>query len=434
MSDNFLDFCFSIPTTSSSFRRESFLSIQTSFTPKVCKTKIYFLLILTLILVLPCVMSIGITPARTTVNFESDLSKSVSISVVNSEGKDINLVVAVQGELAEYVSLGETAFSMSAEQSLRDISYNVNLPSELSPGLHTAEIVVLQLPDAGELGDAFIGAAVAVVSQLHVYVSYPGKYAEADLSVFNLDDGNVKFVIPVISRGDFDLTSVKASIEIFTSLNEKVATLNTNEIKILSGERKEVTALWDTTKVNAGPYRAVATLIYDEETLTMTRNFNVGQKRLSIESVEVNDFALGDIAKFEILVKNDWSEDVKGAYSQMLVRNDKGEIMADFKSPTYDVNSLDRTLMTAFWDTAGVRVGTYDASLFLHYEELTDEQDLKLEVNEDSINVVGLGYVISERKGVFEENQLLTFLVIGVILLILINIGWFLFLRRRLKK
>ena len=393
-----------------------------------------FLVSVLMFFLLPSVIGIGITPARTTVNFEPGLEKSVSFSIVNSESRDVNLVVAVQGELAEYVTLPETSFSMSVLQSSRDVGYSVKLPSELPPGLHTAEIVVLQLPEAGELGEAFIGAALAVVSQLYVYVPYPGKYAEADLSVFNLDDGNIQLVIPVISRGDFDLISVRANIEIFTSLNEKVATLNTNNIKILSGERKEVTALWDTSSVNSGPYRAVATLIYDEEIITLERNFNVGQKRLSIENIEVNDFTLGDIAKFEILVQNEWSETVRGAYTQMLVSNDKGELMADFKSPTYDIESLDKTLMTAFWDTKGVKVGTYDASLLLHYEELTDERDLQLDVNEDSINVVGLGYVISEKSGVFEENQLLTFLVIGVILLIIINIGWFLFLRRKLKK
>lgn len=386
------------------------------------------------LLFVPFVMGIGITPARTTVNFEPGLEKSVTISVINSESKDVNLVVAVQGDLAEYVTLPETSFSISSSQSSKDVKYDFKLPYELSPGLHTAEIVILQLPEAGELGDAFIGAALAVVSQLYVYVPYPGKYAEADLSVLNLDDGNVQFIIPVLSRGDFDLTSVKADIEIFTSLNEKIVTLKTNEIKVLSGERKEVTALLDTSQMNPGPYRAVATLSYDGEIIELERNFNVGKKRLSIESIVVNDFSLGEIAKFEILVKNEWSETVKGTYSQMLVKNDKGELMTDFKSPTYDVESLDKILMTAFWDTAGVKVGTYDASLLLHYEGLTDEQDLKLEVSENNINVVGMGYVISEKKGMFEDNQLLVFLVIGVILLILINIGWFFVLRGKLKK
>jgi hypothetical protein len=401
----------------------------------ISKIKICFIFSFLLFLfILPNVLGIGITPARTTVNFEPNLERTITFSIVNSEARDVNLVVATQGELSQYVTLTDTSFSMTATQNSKEISYKINLPDELSPGLHTAEIVVLQLPATGELSETFIGAALAVVTQLYVYVPYPGKYAEADLSVLNLDDGNVQFVIPVISRGDFDLTSVKASIEIFTPLNEKVATIKTNEISILSGERKEVTALWETSDTPSGPYRAVANLIYDEDTLKIERNFNIGEKRLIVESIDVNDFTLGDIAKFEILVKNEWSEKIAGAYVQMLVKNSNGELMADFKSQTYDIESLDKTLMTAFWDTDGVRVGTYDATLLLIYEGITDEQNLKLEVNEDSINVVGLGYVISNKGGIFEENQLLVFLVIGVIALILINIGWFFVLRKRLKK
>jgi len=161
------------------------------------------------IILLPCINAIGITPARTTVNFEPGLEKQVSISVINSEGKDVNLVVAVQGELADYVTLEKTSFSIPSSQNSKNIGYSIKLPSELSPGLHTADIIVLQLPDTGELDDAFIGAAVAVVSQLHIYVSYPGKYAEADLNVLNLNDENIQFVIPVLSRGDFDISSVK---------------------------------------------------------------------------------------------------------------------------------------------------------------------------------------------------------------------------------
>jgi len=188
---------------------------------------------------LPSVLGLGVTPARTTVNFEPNLHKQVTFSVVNSESKDLNLVVAVQGELAKYVKLDKTNVNILASQSTKEISYNVDLPTELSPGVHTAEVVVLQLPAEGELSDAYIGAALAVVTQLYVYVPYPGKYAEADFNAFNLDNQNIQFVIPVISRGEFDLTSVKASIDIYTSLNEKVATLETNEVSIPSGKRKE---------------------------------------------------------------------------------------------------------------------------------------------------------------------------------------------------
>lgn len=386
------------------------------------------------VLLLPSVFGLGLTPARTTVNFEPGLQKQVTFSIVNSESKEMNLLVSVQGELAEYVKLDESNVHLLASQDTKEISYSVVLPEDLSPGVHTADIMVLQVPESAESDETYIEATLAVVTQLYVYVPYPGKYAEADLSVFSLDNANVKFVIPVISRGEFDLTSVKAIVDIYTPLNEKIATLDTNEVEIPSGKRKEVFAVWDTSDVQQGPYRAVANLIYDEDTMTLEKGFNVGKKKLVIESVEVNDFSLGEIAKFEVLVRNDWSEIVNGVYVQMLIKNSKDELMENIKSPTYDTPPLEKTLMTAFWDTKGVRVGTYDASLLLNYGGVTDEQEIKLEVNENSIRIIGLGNVVSGRGSIFSENRLLTFLVIGVILLILINIGWFLFLRGKLRR
>jgi len=120
----------------------------------------------------------------------------------------------------------------------------------------------------------------------------------------------------------------------------------------------------------------------------------------------------------------------------MLVYNKDGEVMADFKSAGYEILPLQKTLMVAFWDTAGVREGTYDASVFLRYGEKSDQQDLKLEVSERNIRVIGVGYVISaesDGEGIF-GNTLVLVLIVAVVLLILINITWFLVLRKRLKK
>ena len=138
-----------------------------------------------------------------------------------------------------------------------------------------------------------------------------------------------------------------------------------------------------------------------------------------------------------MLVNNEWSESIVGAYAQMFVYNDKGEVMADFKSATYDIAPLTKVLMVAFWDTDGVKTGTYDASVFLKYGEQSSQQDLKLEVSESNINVIGLGYVISERGGNSEglfSNSLMVVLVVVIGLLVLINIVWFLVLRKKLKK
>ncbi|MBI5804078.1 hypothetical protein HY450_02445 [Candidatus Pacearchaeota archaeon] len=392
-----------------------------------------FVSIVLFVFLISGVFALGVTPGRTTFDYEPGTQRKVDFSVVNSEKDDINIVVLVQGELNESISLSEVSFSMSSSEQSRNLRYILDMPQNLAPGAHSSEIVILQLPGRSSVSDAFVGGTVAVVTEVVVFVPYPGKYAEAGLNIIGPENGKVTFVIPVTSRGDLDLVRVGGTIDIFSSLNEKIATVSTNEISILSKERKEIVAEWDASSIQPGPYRAVATVIYDEQVLKVEKEFNVGERRLGLEGIEVNDFSLGEIAKFEILVENKWSQEIKGAYAEMQVFNSDGEIMAEFKSPTQDIPALSKALMISFWDTEGVRKGTYDSTLFLRYGASSEQQSLKLEISENDINVVGVGYVISESSGGKSSGGLTTILIAGIIILVLVNLSWFLFFRRKLK-
>jgi hypothetical protein len=393
--------------------------------------------LLIIILVSGSVMALGITPGRTTLDYEPGAESTVNFEVINSEGKDIELVVFVEGELNQSIAVSDVSFSMSASEGSKTLSYTLTMPSGLKPGLNTAEVVVIQLPGKSLTSEAFVGATVGVATQIYVNVPYPGKYAESALNIIGPEaDGKITFVMPVLSRGKLDLVRVRGSVDIFTSLNEKIETLNTNEVSILSGERDEIVVEWDTSSVAPGPYRAVATVIYDEDTLTLEKDFNVGKKILEVQQIEVNDFSLGEIAKFELLVENKWSEVISGAYAQMQIFNDDGEVMADFKSATYDISPLEKVLMVAFWDSGGVSTGKYDSSLFLRYGGQSAQQDLQLDVSENEINIIGVGYVISQAKGPKGSGggSLTVILITAVVVLVLINLLWFLVLRKKLKK
>jgi len=382
------------------------------------------------------VLALGITPGKTTFDYVPGEQRTVIFTVVNSEQKDVDLVVFVQGEFNESIALSEISISMGADEKDRELQYTFTMPFGLSPGSHEAEIVVLELPKKSGTSEAFIGAVIGVATQLHVFVPFPGKYAEAAFNVIGPDDeGVVTFVIPVLSRGDLDLVRVRGTIDVFSGLNEKIVTLETAEVKIPSQQRKEIVATWDTSGIQPGPYRAVATVIYDEDTLTLENEFNVGKRLLEISNIKVNDFSLGEIAKFELLIENKWSQAITGAYAQMLIFNDEGSTMADFKSATYDIPPLEKILMVAFWDSAGVNKGIYDSSLFLRYGGQSQQQDLQLEVKDNEIRIIGVGYVISEEDGggFGFDNSLIIILITVIVVLVMINVLWFLVLRKKLS-
>jgi hypothetical protein len=386
-----------------------------------------------LIIIVQDVSALGITPGRRTFDYVPGQREDVSFEVINSERKEVDLVVLVQGVLNQSISVSEVSFHMNADEDRKTLSYSVTMPPGLEPGTQVSEVVVLELPSRTSNSEAFVGAAVGVATQIHVNVPYPGKFVEASFNVIGPDSGELNFVIPVVSRGDLDIARVRATIDIFSGLNEKIDTISTNEISLSSGARREVVSKWKPQNLNAGKYRAVATLIYDEETITLEKDFSIGDRLLELLQIEVNDFVLGGIAKFELLVENKWSEEILGAYAQMQVFNDEDGVMADFKSPTIDIPAFEKKLLVAFWDTVGVDKGKYKSSVFLNYGTESERQEFELEVNERSINVVGIGYVISSDSS-SGGGSMTTILIVGIVILILINVLWFLVLRKRLKK
>jgi len=384
-------------------------------------------LALLLIVSMQNILALGITPGRTTINFEPGLNQEVSFSVINSGHKDMSVVFMIRGNLSEYVTMNTAYAEFSADEESKSFSYTVNLPERIETlGKHEIEIVAVEMPKDFKETGTMIGSTLAVVTQLHVYVAYPNKYVEGNVNVVE-SDGEMVFFIPVVSRGKLDIVHLEAKIDIYSWSDEKVASLVSNS----DLERKELVARWN-PEVAPGKYKAVVNLIYDEEVSSFEKEFNVGEMLLEIKEIVVRDFRLGEIAKFNTLVENKWSNDLKDVYLNIIVYNNEGEVMADFKSPSYNVESLSQKEIISYWDTGGVHKGTYDGKLFLIYGEKSTERNIQLRITDDEIEIIGItGKVVV--KG--ESKLNLTNILIGVVLvLIVMNVVWFFIIKKLLKK
>jgi hypothetical protein len=393
-----------------------------------------FLMFLILLISMGSVSALGITPARTTVDFDQGLEFDKSFTILNSESKNLNIVVYTQGNLAGNIYLSENSFSMSSSESSKQLNYKLKIPANLPPGRNEGEIIIMALPEGQGTSEAFVGAALAVVHQVHVNVKYPGKYAEADLNIIDANQGDdVVLVVPVFSRGEHDLVSVRANVDIYNQLNEKVDSFNTVSISINSGERKELVHKWK-ADVSIGRYLAKVALIYDGETINLEKQFRVGMQELELQNIEVRNFRLGDIARFEMLIENKWSEPIKNAFTEMHIFDSQDRLISEVKSASYDFEPLSKEVLVSFWDTAGIREGDYETKFFLKYGDKSSQKNLELKVSKDSIRVIGLGYVISSEEGRRGDSNLVFILVVGIVVLILINLLWFIILRKKFKK
>jgi hypothetical protein len=380
--------------------------------------------------------ALGVTPARTTLDFSPNEEKNLSFTILNSEGKDISLVLTVAYSdlgLNNSVILKENTIinHIKSNELNKQIDYKVRLPTQLSPGPHKASITILEISESNSEGETTVGATVGIVTEVYINVPYPGKYAEADLNVLDASQGGeATFVMPILSKGELDLTSVKANIDIYNQLGEKVGTINTPGIEVKSGTRQELVASWK-SDVPVGKYLAKAAIDADGQTINLERLFNIGQTSLEIGQIQINNFKLGQIAKFEMLVENKWSETIKEVYVQTQIFNNDGKVMADFSSAHYDIPALGKQMVAAYWDSAGAKAGTYDASLYLKYGDKSSQKNVKLKVSNNNVEVVGFGFVISEKKLSSSNSTLITWLII---ILVIANLSWFILLRKKLFK
>lgn len=379
------------------------------------------------ILVTPLVQALGVTPGRTTMNFKESLESEIKFTILNNEQKDLKLAIYATGDLADYIELPIKEVSLGPEESSRELSYKLKLPDKMEePGLHGAEIIIREITAGKESKEISIGAMQAVITQLYVYVPYPGKYlviSRVDI-VERKSENRVLFFVPIINFGRENINSAKAEITVMNMNSSIIDKVVTDEKPVPAGSRAELSSSMDYSKLSAGIYRVVVQLTYDGLTTTSENAFYTNDFLLIPLDISVRDFTLGDIARFNILIENIGNRDIKDAFSLMLLDSENNPI-ANIKSASADFKPYEKKEMLSYWDTTGVKEDEYTGKLVLKYEDRSDEKAIRTVVtkNEIKTEIIGItGYAI-KAEGLAPEGP--STLIWVIIILLVMNIGWF---------
>lgn len=355
------------------------------------------------------VFALSVSPARTTLDFEPGLSREFSFFVSGgAEGARVSFSVA--GDLKDYIVVPAGSFDLG---SGRSFSYELNLPSDLEPGLHVGEIFVNQLPSE-EVSGSQISASLSFVTQVYLYVPYEGKNAVARLYVYDAAAGeNVSFVIPVINTGTEYLDFVGAEVEIYNG-DLFVDNFSFESFNLLPGDGEEF--VYDWFGFSVGEYVARAVVSYSDKEILLEESFRVGSEVLELLSVWSDRFVLGEINELDILVGNKWGADVSDVRvrAEILGEEDSWEV----SSPAYDIEALGEETFPLFWDTSEVIFGEYDASIFVSYDDKEFMKSLKFVIDSDGLRILGLEYMQIPGKFDFEKYGLLIGLFVILILII----------------
>jgi hypothetical protein len=397
------------------------------------KNKILIFGVLFLLILIPNISALGITPGRTTVDFSPNLEREIEFTLLNSEKKDMNVAFTIEGDLANFIELNSDVIQFNANEDSKKFSYKLKLPSNLSPGLHKTNIIAVELPPDIENQKTIVRATISVVTQVYVYVPYPGKYIDATFNIVNDEENNkVLFYIPVISRGEEKISKVKGTIEIYKN-NQKVKEISTNEFSINPQEKKELSAAWEKDVVN-GSYKVVATVVYDnEKPLVLEKNFIYGDEFISLLGVTTDNFHLGEVARIKVLVQNKQLEKISEAIAGFKIYDNELNKVAEMSSESYEILPSANKEMIVYWDTANIQEGHYDSEMKIDYDDKFMTKNLGIDITQDSMKFIGTGFAISSSG----ENKFSTTGILAIIIgiLVMVNLMWFLrWMRKKHRK
>jgi len=394
---------------------------------------ISIILIIIMVLQIQTVLAIGITPGRTTVFYEPGLEGANQFRVVNNEYKEMDVLLSVEGsfsETDESIKLHETKLHFSDNEESKLIDYDFILPKNMEPGIHGLKVIAIELPPRAEQG-TYVKARAAVAHQFRVIVPYPGKYAEVQLDIIEDTDEGTVFIITVSNLGT-DTINAYARLDILDSKGKIVASKETDKKTLESMKRGELTVKWNNDV--AGEYTAKVTLFYNGKTAETSKKFKIGQRLFSIKRIFVRDFYLGDIAKFAIVVENNWTENIPDVYAKMKLFTYDDDVIGDIKSASEDVDPFSTKTLYAYWDTQDIDEGDYKGNIIVYYGNDTTQRELKTQVKSDSIivNIIGLtGDVISEKES---TNTTQFLLIMAIVVSVLLNLWWFIYFKRKQKR
>lgn len=392
------------------------------------KFSIAFIFIL---LVLPSILALGVSPGRTTLNYQPGVEKTTSLAILNSGHQSIDVTIEVRGELKDFILLSTNKLSFNSSEESKKITYKTLFPEGLSPGLHKADIVISEVPSIKGDGEV-VSAVVSIISQVYIYVPCPGKCIESSLIVKSMEpESEGIFNVNVISRGKLDIESLRGIIDIYDLSNNKVGTINTNEVSLKSGASVDLFGEWS-PNVNPGTYIARVNIFYDGKSDNFERKFGVGKPRLVIGNISVNKFALGQIAKLSISVENKWNEFLNNSFANLIIYNEEGQEMTNIQSVSENIPAFSRKELILYWDSKGVKEGKYNAKLVIHYAKSVSEKSLMLQVKEDNLRIKGLGNVINSNNN--KDVNITFILMMLVFLLLVVNVAWLIFFKKNKKK
>lgn len=318
--------------------------------------------LLLILLALPVVTSLGVTPASTELLGEE---ASIIIHAVNDAQRTLHATVRAEGNASEFINLDVQEVQLSPTTLRAPITFSITLPADAQPGTYTGAIVIEeQQTDTVRAG--VVQALPAIRHRVTITVPETGKHLRTRL-LLSTTAANTPIHVTLAAEniGTQDINELTSTIEVRDANRALIEELNTQTTNLPRAEKKNLVATW--TPPNPGPYELTATTRYDEQEQTTQLEVNVGELDLRVGTPRINDFSFGEVAQITIPVTSTWNDELRGVYTQIRIYDEENRRVDTTTSPSVNLAALGSAELTAFWETQDVEPGAYRAEATLRF-------------------------------------------------------------------
>ncbi len=381
------------------------------------------------------VVGFGVAPSKYSFDIGDDV-EALQLRIINSQQEDLMLSLDVEGPLSEYITLPQNIISVKPGESQKTIKYNIDIPEDLPPGMSESAVIIKNIGGSSSKDEGSkVRASVSIKQKINVFSPYPERFVDGDLFVQAATiQEPITFSAHVKNKGSAD-TDVSGSISIRTPSNTEVGRLQIPNRRLDSLSSKKIRVSYDGLE-NSGVYIAQAHLNYADKHLKMEEQFMVGNKEVEVSEVTTGEFNLGEIVRLDLSLDNKWNQEIKDVSAEVEVLSEDGTVVGSSKTTTTDVKAHDFASLQAYWDTEGIKPGTYDIGVRVMFDNIVSEYYFNAVVGADSIDVTSdkVTGKVSGSDSDGEDPNIYTVLMLLVIAIIVINVSWFILIKKKLLK
>lgn len=328
-----------------------------------------------IVLFLPVVSALGIAPAQREFAFKSEPQR-YDVKIINNEKNDMRVILSVEGVLAPQITFDQTDITFTEDEEQKVVGYTVLLPQNLEPGLNKGKIIAEETVPNVRFGESSVAAKLKVVSLLTVSVPYPEKFVEAVLDVVPRED-ILDVKVHVSNKGTQEVTKLSASFGLFDEETKIISA--TGAAKVLpTGAVDDLVATFKTNELKPGIYQAAATIGYDDNSVKLIKEFQLGKITVLIHDFSTF-FVQNKVNKFDVDIESVWNKEIKNAYVQVYIFQN-GEEVTSFKGVSFDLAPYESKRTTLYFNTAGLELGDYTAVVTFNYDKETTKKEKKISI------------------------------------------------------